>query len=39
MRTIAVLTVLAALALVSSAALADCKSDAKNLLAARDCGF
>ena len=39
MRTVPVLTVLAALALVPSAALADCKSDAKNLLAARDCGF
>jgi hypothetical protein len=39
MRTIPVLTVLAALALVSSAALGDCKSDAKNLLAALDCGF
>jgi hypothetical protein len=30
---------LAGLVLTSSAALADCKSDAKNLLAAHDCGF
>jgi hypothetical protein len=36
MRSIAVL---AALLFISSAAVADCKSDAKNLLAAHDCGF
>ena len=39
MRAIPVLTILAAVALVPSAALADCKSDTNNLLAALDCGF